>query len=91
MNEQIKDGGPAFPHMAKAHYQGMGRVVTEHITENGMSLRDYFAAAALQGFVRSWSESAMIPDDDLRHKLFPSFTRAAYEVADAMLTERERK
>lgn len=39
MNNQIKDGGPAFPH------QDSG----DTGTRPGMSLRDYFAAHIIQG------------------------------------------
>ena len=79
-----KDGGPAFP-AKHLNDHGMPMAVV-----NGISMRDYFAAGALQGFVRSWAESSMIPDDDLRTKLFSNMTRASYEMSDAMLAEREK-
>jgi hypothetical protein len=67
---QIKDGGPAFP---------TGTGVTPHNT--GMTLRDYFAAAALQGLI------AGLADDDSfdwdRH-----LEEIAYMVADDMLIAR---
>jgi hypothetical protein len=48
----------------------------------GMSLRDWFAAMALQGIKAnpSW-------DENTRERI----ARAAYEQADAMLAARERK
>lgn len=52
MRESIKDGGPAFPRPARAH----GALVDGTNTvrqQDGMTLRDYFAAAALQGMLAS--------------------------------------
>ena len=42
-----------------------------------MTLRDYFAGLYMQGF---------LPDDSLFHK---GIAKAAYQVADAMIKERE--
>lgn len=66
MNEQIKNGGPAFP-------------ADQHAVA-GMTLRDYFAAKAMQGFC------TRPPEDfaDMR-----MVAEQAYELADAMLAERE--
>jgi hypothetical protein len=53
--------------------------INEH-TDNGMTLRDYFAAAALQGLIAN-----------KRHMGIDCLTMSnwAYKVADAMLNERE--
>ena len=65
------DGGPAFPH---------------HFTQDsvgdckGMTLRDYFAAKAMQGMYAADSSSSVIP--------LESKVRQAYAAADAMLAER---
>ena len=62
-------GGPAFPN---SHFRN----------SNGMTLRDYFAAKAMQGFVS---------DPDWRVDMMPDETaRAAYHQADAMLKAREQ-
>lgn len=61
MNE--KTGGPAFPR-------------TQHPNETGMTLRDYFAAKAMQGLM-----DAAMP--------MPEIAVAAYEMADAMLEARK--
>ena len=67
-------GGPAFPglHPSKeCHYQ-----------DAGMTLRDYFAAKAMQAFMTRetrFSENLMM------------YAGAAYDVADAMLEAREVK
>ena len=64
-------GGPAFP--------------TEVVTTNdgwihsGMTLRDYFAAKAMQGFQEQWVYDN---SDEIASK--------AYKMADAMLKAREQ-
>jgi hypothetical protein len=72
-----KDGGPAFP------------VAPGFVDENqnlclpltGMTLRDYFAGQVITGL---YSNSMLKPSE-------PSgYVSAAYEVADAMLDEREK-
>jgi hypothetical protein len=65
-----KDGGPAFPVTPP-------RDVT---FTAGMSLRDYFAAAALTGIC----SSGTLPSD-------AKASQWAYEYADALLAARERK
>lgn len=70
-------GGHAFPTLSW-EYDGGGRVL--QYQEPGMTLRDYFAAKALEGICASgpsmeWS--------DLR------IAREAYALADAMLKVRE--
>jgi hypothetical protein len=60
----IKNGGPAFPHDGQADYTG------------GLTLRDYFAAKAMQGIMAN-------------HRMLGEVAKAAYEIADVMLAERE--
>ena len=60
-------GGPAFP----APY-GVG-----HVTTKGMTLRDYFAAKAMQGLLQYAYTHA-------------DRASVAYKAADAMLAEREK-
>jgi hypothetical protein len=70
------DGGPAFPH----HFKALnGETMSK---AQGMSLRDYFAAEAMKSVLnqkdahdgREWTNAAWI----------------AYQVADAMLAERDK-
>ena len=68
-------GGPAFPVQVK--------FFDKHTT--GMSLRDYFAAKAMDGFNRhmvsyEWGEDVT-----------EYAAKRAYEIADAMLKTREQK
>ena len=69
-----KDGGPAFPFETKPVPHGRGSM---HYRNGGMSLRDYFAGQALQGFV------ARIGNHDAN-----LIAHDAYILADAMLSER---
>lgn len=52
-----------------------------NISQRGMTLRDYFAAAALQGLIASDDEGAGDRIDEI-----PTY---AYHIADAMLKARE--
>lgn len=67
MNEKIKTGGPAFP-------KNYG------VPNEGMTLRDYFAAKAMQGLLAA--------DPDTRWDDYDC-AKYAYAQADAMLAERE--
>lgn len=72
------NGGPAFP-TTPEHGVNYG--------DTGMSLRDYFAAKALQGLMgRSWQDpsTGIAPDN-----VFDLWAKAAYATADAMLKARE--
>lgn len=62
------DGGPAFPHDGQANYTG------------GATLRDYFAAKAMQG---------MLTCEQLRYSGSSAIAEWAYKQADAMLAARE--
>lgn len=69
-----KDGGPAFPVQDDKMLNG----------SYGMSLRDYFAAKAMEGF-----NSDMVRYD-WQPEVAAMAARHAYKLADAMLAERER-
>lgn len=73
----MNTGGPAFPRPAsEAHQHGM------HSPQEGMLLRDYFAAKAMQGLMsRSW-------DGYAAEEMFKIWSVSAYAVADAMLKAR---
>jgi hypothetical protein len=87
-----KDGGPTFPGLDYTPGYGRSRPVVlpsgETIWEehsSGMSLRDYFAAKALQGMLSADCEDKMAA--------WSNSDKAAawsYEFADAMLAEREK-
>ena len=62
-----KDCGPAFPGQTNFN--------------QGMSLRDYFAAKALQG---------ALADSSMQQEDYSELAGWAYKVADAMLAERDK-
>jgi hypothetical protein len=69
--DRTKDGGQAFPVTDMNGGPASG----------GMSLRDYFAAAAMQGMLAS-------PDGDGH---IERYAVGAYQIADAMIAARERE
>lgn len=71
-----EDGGPAFPapEAAKARF-GSGN----EDMFMGVTVRDYFAAKALQSVILNVSFDS-----------WPACAKAAYDVADAMLLERAK-
>lgn len=73
----MKDGGPAFP------------VIFEHESctseQEGMSLRDYMATAAMQGMFAA-DRDIWLCDEE-----FPARARRAYAMADAILAAREEQ
>ena len=71
---KVEDGGPAFP----------------SADNPGMSLRDYFAAKAMQTILANQYEDGIYvgdSDNDSEHVC----ARSAYIMADAMLNERNNK
>jgi len=71
MSAPINDGGPAFPTPAGIQHN------------DGMTLRDYFAAAALQGLLASIQPNQLWSGDDV--------AVTCYRTADVMLKARESK
>lgn len=74
-SEPINDGGPAFP-FDEMHDDG-----THYHSHPGVSLRDYFAAKALQGMLANQHQYKP-SDEDM-------FARDSYVLADAMLKARK--
>ena len=86
-NEKKNDGGPAFPMHGKT-----GDTTVVH--QQGMSIRDYFAAKAMQG-IMSQPDGATHeserdgPFDEWQAKEMFVYAKSAYAMADAMLKARE--
>ena len=76
MTQKDIHGGPAFP------------VVHNNWHRTGMSLRDYFAAKAMQGLIScpDWRENV---GEEEGIDASDCTARAAYMMADAMLKARE--
>lgn len=56
---------------------------------SGMTMRDYFAAVALQSYM-TWSLDQPAYTDDTREKAAARYAKVSYEIADAMLTARDK-
>lgn len=82
------NGGPAFPRPKSPK----GAYTDSDVpgAQTGMSLRDYFAAAAATGFAsnQQWMNNASLHRTDLTPDECVAI--GAYEVADAMLAERAK-
>ena len=75
----MKDGGPAFPSKTLT-----GASTALHdIYHPGMSLRDWFAGMALSGIMISAPDDSELLDDDI--------AKWAYDIAEAMLAEKEQR
>lgn len=72
-----KTGGTAFP-AAEVWDRDLQRVT--HKQTQGMTLRDYFAAKAMQGLMASQNTGS-----------YEQFAMHAYKVAAAMLAERDKQ
>lgn len=78
-DEQRSDGGQAFP---RAGYDGPSHFGA---SINGMSLRDYFAAKAMQAMV----VGPPVPDLMPFERMEQGVARLSYVMADAMLEARK--
>jgi len=76
MSNHINDGGPAF-----ARDSHMDKQIGLYVQQQGMSLRDYFAAAALQGILARGQSLSSKKDEVFE----------AFKYSDAMLKAREVK
>lgn len=79
MSEKVKTGGAAFP---SGESYSIGGVLNQRGPLNqGMTLRDYFAGQAINGFV---STNNWLNDSDPLN-----IAKRAYRIADAMIEARE--
>lgn len=69
------NGGPAFPRSPHSGEE----------SDDGMTLRDYFAAKAMQGLIAATGDSDGVVTYDSK-----TVAANAYEMADAMLKAREK-
>ncbi|QDX22156.1 hypothetical protein FP568_13405 [Pandoraea pnomenusa] len=74
---EINNGGPAFP----CEYEGSTRA-----DASGMTLRDYFAAKAMEGLL-----ARQFTKDEKGRPFVEWVVEFSFEMADAMLRAREAK
>jgi hypothetical protein len=88
VSQPINDGGPAFAlgptaSTMKPHAEGGGHMIVTHYgMERGISIRDYFAAAALKGQAHRLASPYEHRD---------ILAADCYAIADAMIKAREVK
>ena len=81
-------GGPAFPSKKKVYRAGYA--TDEYVPVDGMTLRDYFAAKAMQIMWDAYDKGYC----GLNNQDAPNvevIAKASYSMADAMLAERSKK
>ncbi len=80
-----KDGGPAFPaHVPEGERLPDGYPLSSAYTQEGMTLRDYFAAKAMAAIALE-----LINNHDGDENVPRSIAMSSYEIADAMLEARK--
>lgn len=76
-NNKKPENPPAFPDLAVIK---SGDNFTQQIRQSGMTLRDYFAAKAMNGLISSDKDWSFNPEH---------LSNRSYVIADAMLKQRE--
>lgn len=78
-----QDGGQAFP-LGANEYAGHGPV-------SGMTLRDYFAAKAMNGYLaNAWQAETLDSLGESAAQQMATVAEISYAMADAMLKERAK-
>lgn len=81
-DNEINDGGPAFPG------QKWWEFTQEWAPVSGMSLKDYFAAKAIAGVMSAWG---MDGGSGGSNGFYPEeIAKKAYAIANAMIAERSK-
>lgn len=86
VEDDMNDGGSAFPQVKSEQVGSGGEYHTEISSRGGMSLRDYFAAQVLPQ-VYATAEPDTFQHEHWRYYL----ARDAYALADAMLAARKEE
>ena len=82
--DNTQTGGPVFPRTTKVWTDPITGNI-EHEGNDGMKLLDHFAGQAMQGITCMWKELAWEAPSR-----FPHLARWSYEIAAAMIAERNR-
>ena len=77
-----KTGGAAFP--------ASGHPGKQHLSQEGMALRDYFAAKAMQGDWAAQTEDTGYYSPQSADVILDNAAELYYRMADAMLRAREK-
>lgn len=85
MSDGIKDGGAAFP-QALQFIENNGELSGNH-SWSGLTIRDYFAGQALAGMMANETTPFSADHAEVDPQ---QLAEAVYEIADALLTERNK-
>ena len=86
-NKTPTDGGTAFP---RPFSEDTYLEDTDYEAQEGMSLRDYFAAKAMQIQMANKKEMNFWASEYSIEEMWEFCARNAYDMADAMIKARER-
>ncbi|EME5914959.1 hypothetical protein ACJ5XR_000941 [Enterobacter hormaechei] len=84
-----KTGGRAFPCDSIVERDEVGHLHGFEVSSGGMTLRDYFAAKAMQSIVSSPKEMESLIDTLGAKTAYAKVSETAYVIADEMLRARE--
>lgn len=85
--KQINDGGPAFPQPIASTPSGDPMFGTAYWDCGGLTVRDYFAAKAMQGYMASENFSLVMANGKFSHE---DASGMFYQWADYMLAARSQ-
>lgn len=86
-HQEAKVGGQAFPKTGNFNPEQGGYF--DSVNQDGMTLRDYFAAKTLQGMLANGElQKALVRGDPI--DLHKYHAEVAYQFADAMIKERKQ-
>ena len=83
---EFEDGGPAFPVVHEQYDYGYEQKMPKQVAP-GMTLRDYFAARALVGYLHASVSNGWAAQNQYQAE---AAAKNAFMVADAMLRAREQ-
>jgi hypothetical protein len=87
----MKNGGSAFPFGREINWiNEFHSRSTENVYNQGMTLRDYFAGQALTGMLAHSRNEHGYQSRDIAQHWHQAITQEAYQLADAMLEQREK-
>lgn len=81
------DGGPAFPVPKQISSSRIEFPDYDLVFKEGLTIRDYFAAKAMSGWLASFDPDDGMPSKEVGQK---QIAEMAYSIADAMLAERNK-
>lgn len=89
-NQQKKPQNPsAYPSWDMTFTENPNSNLFSAGTSQGMTLRDYFAAKAMQGIISTYNSPLTIKQQNISHP--NELSQLSYSIADEMLKQREKE